>query len=227
MNPRQRMVGEIKEKYLLSAPKVFSAMSKIPREEFVPRGFRESAYEDRPISIGWGQTISQPYTVAFMTNLLIGGEKSSFAPPSPKRLRRPSKATEDWKVLEIGTGSGYQAAILSLLCGQVFTVEIIPELAATARETLKRLGYRNIEVRQRSGEWGWKEKSPFDAILVTAGMEWVPEELFRELKNGGVLVAPVGVGTDKVMIKYIKKGKKISKKEYGIFHFVPFVEERD
>src|SRR3989344_8902327 len=160
MNPRQRMVGEIRKKYLLSAPRVFSAMLKVPREEFVPSQYRESAYEDGPISIGHGQTISQPYTVAFMTNLL--------------------NLKGDEKVLEIGTGSGYQAAILSLLAKKVYTIEIIEELAEKAQKTLKKLGYKNVEVRAGSGEWGWKEEAPFDAILITAGVEKVPLELFEE-----------------------------------------------
>ena len=205
MNPRQRMVGEIKEKYLLSAPRVFSAMLKVPREEFVPSQYRESAYEDGPISIGHGQTISQPYTVAFMTNLL--------------------NLKGDEKVLEIGTGSGYQAAILSLLAKKVYTIEIIEELAEKAQKTLKKLGYKNVEVRAGSGEWGWKEEAPFDAILITAGVEKVPLELFEELREEGVLVAPVGVGPDKVMAKFVKKEGNITKNEYGIFNFVPFIKE--
>ena len=201
------MIGEIKEKYLLSAPKVFSAMLKVPREEFVPRRYRDSAYEDGPISIGRGQTISQPYTVAFMTNLL--------------------ELTGDEKVLEIGTGSGYQAAILSHLSRKVFTIEIIPELAGRARKTLKRLGYKNIKVKAGSGEWGWPEEAPFDAILVTAGSDKVPNPLFDQLSLGRVLVAPVGKGLDKIMTRYAKKEDKIIKKDFGIFHFVPFVEERN
>ncbi|OGM15716.1 protein-L-isoaspartate O-methyltransferase [Candidatus Woesebacteria bacterium RBG_19FT_COMBO_42_9] len=214
MNPRQRMIGEIKEKYLLSAPKVFSAMLKVPREEFVPKEYGDSAYHDGPISIGWGQTISQPYTVAFMTNLLI----SSFARPRLISL----------KILEIGTGSGYQAAVLSHLSKHVYTIERIPALAEGARKKLKKLGYQNVEVKVGTGELGWKDKSPFDAILVTAGMEWIPEELFTELKEGGVLVAPVGRGPDKVMTRYKKlkdsKNQKLKKEEHGVFHFVPFVE---
>ena len=205
MNPRQRMVGEIRKKYLLSAPRVFSAMLKVSREEFVPRQYRDSAYEDGPISIGHGQTISQPYTVAFMTNLLeLKGEE---------------------KVLEIGTGSGYQAAILSLLAKKVYTIEIIGELADKARDTLKKLGYKNVEVRAGSGEWGWPEQAPFNAIVVTAGVEKVPQELFAELQEGGVLVAPIGAGPDKVMAKFVKSEGRLTKKEYGIFSFVPFIKE--
>jgi len=201
------MIEKIKGVYSLDAPKVFSAMSKVPREEFVPRQNRESAYEDGPISIGHGQTISQPYTVAFMTSLLeLKGEE---------------------KVLEIGTGSGYQAAVLSQLAKKIFTIERIAELGREAARRLKKLGFKNVKVKIGSGEVGWRQHAPFDAILITAGMEWIPEELFRELKDGGILVAPVGSGDDKVMTKYTKRGKKIDKKEFGIFHFVPFVEGED
>ena len=205
MDPRARMIEDIRKSYNLDAPRVLLAMSKIPREEFVPLKYRHQAYDDGPILIGHGQTISQPYTVAFMTNLL--------------------NLKGDEKVLEIGTGSGYQAAILSLLAKEVLTIERIDALAREARKRLKKLGYRNVEVKTGSGEYGWKDEAPFGAILITAGMEWIPEELFRQLGDGGVLVAPVGGGMDKVMTKYTKMGKKIKKKEFGIFHFVPFVEE--
>ena len=208
------MIEEIRNVYRLDAPRVFSAMSKVPREEFVPAESKEMAYSDAAVSIGFGQTVSQPYTVAFMTHLLIGGEKSSFA-----------KATEDWKVLEIGTGSGYQAAILSLLTNKVFTIERIEPLAESAEEKLERLGYTNIEVKASQGEEGWPDEAPFDAILVTAGVEEVPKNLFDQLIKGGVLVAPVGKGPDKKMTIFTKKKGKITKKEFGIFHFVPFVEE--
>lgn len=140
MNSPQDMVLDIKEKYNLDAPKVISAMLSVPREEFVPRQYRQLAYEDMPVSIGFGQTISQPYTVAFMTNLL--------------------DLKGDEKVLEIGTGSGYQAAILSKLAKEVYTIEIIPQLAKKAKETLKRLRCENVEVKKGSGEFGWEEKGP-------------------------------------------------------------------
>jgi len=199
------MVREIREKYGLDSQGVFSAMLQVPREEFVAQKYMDIAYSDGPVPIGHGQTISQPYTVAFMTDLLnLKGKE---------------------KVLEIGTGSGYQAAILASLAGKVFTIERIDPLAREARKRLKRLGFKNIEVRTGSGEYGWKDEAPFDAILVTAGMEWIPEELFRQLKDRGELVAPVGKGMDKTMIKYTKRGKKITKRPYGIFHFVPFIEE--
>lgn len=198
------MIEEIRERYDLDSPKVFSAMLKVPRGEFVPENLRYRAYDDGAISIGYGQTISQPYTVAFMTDLL------------------DLKGNE--KVLEIGTGSGYQAAILSLLVGKVYSLEIVPELVMEVSKRLKRLGFGNVEVKLGSGEFGWKEKSPFDAILVTAGVEEVPKELFSQLKDVGVLVAPVGRGADKTMIRYVKNGKKTKKEEFGTFYFVPFVE---
>lgn len=199
------MIEEIRNVYRLDAPRVFSAMSKVPREEFVPAESKEMAYSDAAVSIGFGQTVSQPYTVAFMTHLL--------------------NLDGDEKVLEIGTGSGYQAAILSLLTDKVFTIERIEPLAESAKEKLERLGYTNIEVKAGQGEEGWRNEAPFDAILVTAGVEEVPKNLFDQLKKDGVLVAPVGKGPDKKMTIFTKKKGKITKKEFGIFHFVPFVEE--
>lgn len=204
MGQAEEMVGQIRQRYDLDAPNVFLAMLKIPREEFVPHQYSHLAYTDSAISIGHGQTISQPYTVAFMTNLLdlVGNEK----------------------VLEIGTGSGYQAAILSLLAEKVYTIERIPELGEKAKKLLKKLGFKNIEVRVGTGELGWKEKAPFDAIIVTAGVEEIPKALFDQLNTGGVLVAPLGKGSDKVMTKFTKRKGKIVKEEFGVFHFVPFVE---
>lgn len=190
--------------YGLDSLLVFSAMLTVPREEFVPSGLKHRSYEDAALPIGFGQTISQPYTVAFMTDLL--------------------KLKGRERVLEVGTGSGYQAAVLSLLAGKVFTIERIPDLAQEAKGRLKKLGYKNIYVKIGSGEVGWKEKSPFDSILVTAGVSEVPKELFEQLKDGGVLIAPVGEGIDKEMLKYTKsKSGKIRRQKYGVFHFVPLV----
>lgn len=206
MNPRVAMVEEIKETYGFDSPRVFSAMVEVPREKFIPQKYSHLAYKDSAVSIGYGQTISQPYTVAFMTDLLglAGGER----------------------VLEIGTGSGYQAAILSLLSGKVYTIERIPDLANEARRRLQELGIKNVEVKTGSGELGWEAKSPFDAIIITAGVSHVPEGLFGQLKNGGILVAPIGEGEDKVMTKFTKlKNGKRKKQEYGIFRFVPFIEK--
>lgn len=203
---------EIKERYSLDVPEVVSSMLQVPREKFVAKKYKDIAYSDRPVSIGYGQTMSQPYTVAFMTNLLIAESKKPKA-----------------KVLEIGTGSGYQAAILSLLFNKVYSIEIIRQLADRAKIRLKKLGYKNVHVKKGSGEWGWEEESPFDAILITAGLDKdVPQELLDQLKVGGFMVAPIGKGPDKVMTKFTKaKGGRLKKEKFGIFHFVPFVEESD
>ncbi len=207
MNFREKMVWEIKTRYDLDSPRVFSAMLQVPREEFVPKKYRRLAYEDGPVSIGYDQTMSQPYTVAFMTDLLnLKGKE---------------------KVLEIGTGSGYQAAILSFLAKEVFTIEIIKDLARKAQKKLAKLNFRNVHTKVGTGEMGWPEEAPYDAILITAALESkVPKALFDQLKTGGVLVAPIGEGNDKMMTKFIKgKDGKTKKEEHGIFHFVPFIEE--
>jgi len=151
---------------------VLAAMSHVPREEFIPADQRPFAYEDRPLPIGQGQTISQPYIVALMTERL-GIKKGD-------------------EVLEIGTGSGYQAAILAELTPHVYTIEILPELANGARATLKRLGYHTVEVKTGDGYQGWAEYAPFDAIIVTCAPEDVPKPLAEQLKEGGRMVVPVG-----------------------------------
>src|SRR3989344_7864284 len=210
---REQMVFDIKQRYGLSSPDVLSAMLQVPREEFIDDKYKDIAYDDTAISIDFGQTISQPYTVAFMTDLL--------------------DLTGNEKVLEIGTGSGYQAAVLSKLARKVYTIEIIPELARNAEKNLKRLGYKNVKVKIGTGEYGWKEKSPFDTILVTAGLgEKVPDALFEQLKADGVMVAPIGRGADKKMVRFTKTRLHQSfgeakKEKFGTFHFVPFVEKKD
>ena len=152
--------------------RVLAAMRKVPRERFVPENLRSSAYLDGPLPIGHEQTISQSYIVAFMTEAL--------------RLR------EGDKVLEIGTGSGYQAAVLAECCRQVYTIEIVAPLAERAVTTLKALGYSNVEVRHGDGYRGWPEQAPFDAIMVTAAPDHVPEPLVAQLAVGGRMVIPVG-----------------------------------
>lgn len=153
-------------------PKVLDAMGRAPRHVFVPADLQDLAYADRPLPIGYGQTISQPYIVALMTDLL------RLAPHS--------------RVLEIGTGSGYQAAILAELGHQVFTMEIVPALAERAAERLSNLGYNTVHVRKGDGYFGWPDAAPFDAIVVTAAAPQVPPPLVQQLKPGGRMVIPVG-----------------------------------
>jgi len=168
---RHRMVERIRSRGVTDAA-VLAALDAVPRHLFVPRPERPKAYEDRPLPIGDGQTISQPYMVALMTSLL--------------ELRPGAK------VLEIGTGSGYQAAILSRVAAEVYTMEIRQPLAERARRALADLGYRNVQVRNGDGFQGWPEAAPFDAIIVTAAPPSVPGPLLRQLKAGGRLVIPVG-----------------------------------
>ncbi len=152
--------------------RVLAAMAEVPRHEFVPKNVREQAYLNRPLPIGYSQTISQPYIVALMTDLLDVDASS--------------------RVLEVGTGSGYQAAILARLCRSVFSIEIIEPLGKRAKGTLKTLGYGNVEVRIGDGYYGWQEHAPYDAIVVTAAANHVPPPLVRQLKPGGRMIIPVG-----------------------------------
>jgi protein-L-isoaspartate(D-aspartate) O-methyltransferase len=169
---REQMVREQIESRAMTNPDVLRVMRATPRHLFVPHNVRYAAYADHPLPIGYGATISQPYIVALMTDLL-----------QPARHHR---------VLEIGTGSGYQAAVLAQLVKWVYTVEIVPQLATSARATLRQLGYSNITVQQRDGHHGWSEEAPFDRIIVTAAPPTLPEALVDQLANGGRLVAPVG-----------------------------------
>lgn len=153
-------------------PRVMAAMARVPRHEFVPASVRDRAYENRPLPIGQGQTISQPYIVALMTDLL--------------------ELDEDAVVLDVGTGSGYQAAILAEIAARVYSIEIVPELGHEARARLKRLGYENIEVRIGDGFYGWPDQAPFDGILVAAAIDEVPQPLTDQLKVGGRLILPQG-----------------------------------
>jgi protein-L-isoaspartate(D-aspartate) O-methyltransferase len=154
------------------APEVLRIIGEVTRHDFVPGGLRQDAYADRPLPIGFGQTISQPFIVALMTDLLAVGP--------------------DAIVLEVGTGSGYQAAVLARLVRQVHSIEIIPELASSAADRLKRLGYANVAARQGDGYYGWEDAAPFDAIIVTAAASHVPPPLVQQLKPGGRMVIPVG-----------------------------------
>ncbi len=189
--------------------RVMQAMQAVDREAFVSVRDKDLAFEDSPLPIGYGQTISQPYMVALMTDLV--------------------DVTAEDVVLEIGTGSGYQAAILSRLVRQVFTIEKIPELAESARQRLTALGYDNVEVRSGSGYHGWKEKAPFDAIIVTAAATHIPQSLVDQLKPGARMVIPIGLPYMHQELMLVTKGKS------GAFHadsvlgvsFVPLVVADD
>lgn len=169
---RQRMIDQHLRARGIRDRRVLEAMARVPRERFVPESQVPHAYEDRPLPIGHGQTISQPYIVAFMTEL---------ARPTPKS-----------KALDIGTGSGYQAAVLAELCKEVYSIEILDPLAQEARKRLEALGYKNITVRTGDGYQGWPEKAPFDVIIVAAAPDHVPKPLIEQLAPGGRLVIPVG-----------------------------------
>lgn len=172
LEARYRMVDAQMEKRGIKNPEVLAVMRKVPRHEFVPGFYRRQSYNDHPLPIGKGQTISQPYIVALMTELL-----------QPEDTDR---------ILEIGTGSGYQAAVLAELVEEVYTIEIIPALAESARKTLTRLNYKNIQVKAGDGYLGWPEAAPFDGIIVTAAPPYLPQPLVKQLKEGGRLVIPVG-----------------------------------
>ena len=180
-----------------------NAMLTVPRQHFVPDNVKKYAYTDTALPIGQGQTISQPYIVAFMTQEL--------------------KLKPDDRVLEIGTGSGYQAAVLAEIAKEVYTIEIVEPLGVTAKNQLKKLGYQNIEVRIGDGYNGWKEKAPFNAIIVTAGIETIPQPLLDQLAEGGRMIIPVGASTSRQLILVTKKNGKIRTKERLPVRFVPFV----
>jgi protein-L-isoaspartate(D-aspartate) O-methyltransferase len=181
---------------------VLEAMEAVPRHEFVPEDLVDAAYSDGPLPIGYGQTISQPYIVALMTELL--------------RLEAGDR------VLEIGTGSGYQAAILAELTDEVYTVEIIPELAVAARERLDRLGYSSIRAVNADGYYGWEEYAPYDVIIVTAAPDHVPQPLVGQLKEGGRMVIPVGpVGWYQTLWLITREGGEVEYHNKGGVQFVP------
>lgn len=200
---RERMVTEQIVARNVKDKKVLSAMLKVPRHEFVPENLKRFAYEDRPLPIGEDQTISQPYIVALMTELLA--------------------LKGDERVLEIGTGSGYQAAILAEIAKEVYTIEIIPSLARSAEERLKRLGYKNIKVKIGDGYKGWEEYAPFDAIIVTAAPDHVPQPLVDQLKVGGRMVIPVGSMFQE--LKLITKNGGIRERDIIPVRFVPMTGE--
>lgn len=187
--------------------RVLRVMSQVPRHEFVPAAMRPYAYEDRPLPIGHEQTISQPYIVAFMTEQL------------------QPRATD--RVLEIGTGSGYQAAVLSKLVAEVYTIEIIEALARQAEKDLARLRYQNVHVRAGDGYQGWPEAAPFDAIIVTCAPDQVPQRLVEQLKDGGRMVIPVGEGLVQQLVLLEKKQGRVEQRAVLPVRFVPMTGKPD
>lgn len=206
---RKQMVAEqlSQTEHGIDNPRVLEAMGKVPRHEFIPPKLRVRAYDDGPLPIGYGQTISQPFVVAFMTARLE---------PQPTD-----------RVLEIGTGSGYQAAVLAGLVKEVYTIEIVEELAKRAETDLKRLGYANVHVRAGDGYQGWPEAAPFDAIIVTCAPEAVPKPLIAQLKDGGRMIIPIGPRWDQQLVLLRKQGERLEKHAVLPVRFVPMTGEAE
>jgi protein-L-isoaspartate(D-aspartate) O-methyltransferase len=205
---RQAMVERQIQARGVADEAVLAAMTTVPRHEFVLPDHQAMAYADHPLPIGYGQTISQPYIVALMTELidLQPGER----------------------VLEIGTGSGYQAAVLAQLTDEVYTIEIIPELAKRAQQTFERLAYDQIVTKQADGYWGWEDHAPFEAILVTAAPDHVPQPLVNQLADGGKMVIPIGPpGGYQSLWVLERHGAEILRRNWGGVSFVPFTREPD
>jgi protein-L-isoaspartate(D-aspartate) O-methyltransferase len=182
-------------------PRVLAAMEKVPRHEFVPEPLKRQAYADRPLPIGHDQTISQPYIVAFMTEQL--------------------KPEAGDRVLEIGTGSGYQAAVLAELVAEVYSIEIVEPLAREAKATIERLGCRNVHLKAGDGYQGWAEHAPFDAIIVTCSPDHVPQPLVSQLKEGGLMIVPVGELHHQELVLLEKREESMSQRAVLPVRFVP------
>ncbi len=201
---KEMVVSQIQNRDI-TAPDVLDAMDTVPRHQFVPPEYLDQAYEDHPLPIGYGQTISQPYVVALMTEKL--------------------KVKRGDKVLEIGTGSGYQAAVLAHLGVEVYSVEIVSELARAADERLQRLKYA-VQVKQGDGYFGWEEHAPYDAIIVTAAPDHVPQPLVKQLKDGGRLVIPIGPqGSWQTLWQFTRQGDDLNAVNLGGVAFVPLVRQ--
>ncbi len=203
---RERMVRDQIVPRRISDERVLSAMRTVPRHRFVPPDLRHLAYTDAPLPIGHRQTISQPYIVALMTSLL--------------------ELKEDDKVFEVGTGSGYQAAILAHIANQVFTIERIGEIADKTRELFQELGLKNIHVVEGDGSLGLEQEAPFDAIIVTAAAPKVPEPLKEQLADGGRMVLPVGGRNGQILELWKRKGRKLEKDRLAPVAFVPLVGDQ-
>ncbi len=203
---RAAMVETLRRRYRIEDGRVLRAVAAVPRHRFVPGAIRDHAYRDRPLPIGRGQTISQPYIVALMTEQLR---------PRPDDI-----------VLEIGTGSGYQAAVLAGLVGHVYTIEIVEELAAGARAVFGELRYRNVTVRHGDGYRGWLEHAPFDAIVVTCAPDRIPEPLVEQLKDGGRMIIPVGeAGGVQKLYLLEKRDGEVRRTDVLDVRFVPMTGE--
>ena len=204
---RDGMVSQQLEERGISDRATLRAMQRVPRHLFVPPALRHRAYDDTPLPIGHGQTISQPYIVAFMTEA--------------------AQLQNDSKVLEIGTGSGYQAAVLAEITPQVFSIEIIPELADRGREALRAAGLERVQVRTGDGYDGWPEEAPFDVIVVTAAAEAIPPPLIAQLADGGRMLIPVGprFGSQNLVL-VTKRGERVRTRTLLPVRFVPFVRSR-
>jgi protein-L-isoaspartate(D-aspartate) O-methyltransferase len=210
---RQQMVAEIEADADITAryfdkksfdPAVMRAMATVPRHEFVPSSMLEQAYENRPLPIGYGQTISQPYIVALMTDLL--------------------QTEPEHRVLEIGTGSGYQAAVLSQLVAEVYSIEIIEDLARKTSQLLERQGYKNIKTRVADGYDGWPQNAPYDSIMVTAAISHIPPPLVQQLKKGGRMIIPVGTRFQTQYLTLVEKDMQgeVTTSQLLPVMFVPF-----
>lgn len=204
LSQRQCMVEHQLRDRGITDPRVLAAMRSVPREEFVPPELVHEAYNDSPLPIACEQTISQPYTVAFMSEALqLAGNE---------------------RVLEVGTGSGYAAAVLSQLVPHVWTVERIPTLADSAQQRLRRLGYHNVSVRTADGTLGWPEEVPFDAIVVTAAAQQLPQAYVDQLRDGGRIVIPIGRAPyGQTMYRYTRRGVELQSEDLGYFSFVPLI----
>lgn len=200
---RYNMVKNQIEERGVHSPQILNTFREVKRHNFVQDNYIDQSYDDRPLPIGHGQTISQPYIVAYMTEVI--------------------EPDSNDVVLEIGTGSGYQAAILSKIVAEVYTIEIIPELANSAGNRLERLDYENVTVKNADGYYGWKEHAPFDAIVVTAAAEYIPPPLIEQLKNGGKMIIPVGSPFLTQQLTLVKKeNDETTTKSIMPVRFVPF-----
>lgn len=203
---RSAMVKRLREHYLIRNEKVLDVMNRLPRHRFVPEAIKHQAYKDNALPIASNQTISQPFIVARMTELL--------------------ELTPNSRVLEIGAGSGYQTAVLASLAGKIFAVERIPNLASEAQERLQKLGFHNVTLRCADGTNGWEVYAPFDGILVAAGSPEVPQPLLEQLKVGGRLVIPIGKDPKtQFLIRMTRTANGFQTEDFGVCSFVPLIGE--